>query len=129
MIESFVECYLQGKNFDPFQAEKKLGLNFSNKVKKGDLGIKGRFKGQPYPFGFCYLKPDIDSNDENDKLKILLEMIEKSDIKIGNYKIEEIHIRMDINYDSQCNLEFDPIVLEEFGKNKIPLLISCYKVG
>lgn len=128
MVEIFVECYLKGKHFDPFKVEKKIGVNFLDKVKKGDLRTKGPSKDKPYPFGFCYLKPEIDSDDENQKLENILEVIEKANISIGKYDIEEMHVRLDVNYDAQCNLELEPSILKKLSNRKIPLLISCYKI-
>lgn len=128
MVESFVECYIQGKEFDPSFLEKETDLNFFKKTKEGNTKTKGKFKNETCPFGYCYLRPSIDSNNENLKIRNLIKILEENDIRVGKHGIEELHIRLDINYDSQCNLEFDPSLLEELGKKKIPLLISCYKI-
>jgi len=128
MRQAFVSCYMEGDNFDPYKLEEKLGLSLAYKVKAGEIGKKGRFKDKPYPFGFGYLKPTSKEAHENNQLEEIVNLIKESHIQVGAYGIEDLHVRVNINYDSQCNLEFGPLVLEELGRRNIPLLVSCYKV-
>lgn len=46
-----------------------------------------------------------------------------------NIRREDISIWMIYEYDDQCNLEFNPEILERIGRNGISLCISCYQSG
>ena len=63
----------------------------------------------------------------NEFLHILEDNYEKLN-KIGIEK-DNISIWLLYEYDSQCNMEFDPIRLKRLGDNGITLCISCWDSG
>lgn len=129
MREANVTCELIGKNFDPYGLEETLNMNLSNKMKRGELAEKGRFKHSPCTYGFGYFVVNGKKDDEMAQVLGLLEILEKKSLEVGTHKIEKINMRIDINYKNQCNMEFDASVLMKLAKKNISLLISCYKIN
>jgi len=123
MINVNVLCDIQGKNFDPHEFD--IDHQFlESRNKRGELNKRGK----PYSFGFCQIKSNLNSLDEIKMMNHLLELLNNLDFEIGKHGIEEINILLSVYYEKQCNLEFNPSLLEKIANRNISLLVSCYKV-
>jgi hypothetical protein len=124
MMKLKVVCDIKGENFDPyaFKIDKK---NLIQQKRKGEINKRGR----PYSFGFCEIKANSQSQNENVLIRNLLKVLNKYDFEVGKYHIKEINFLLTAYYTSQCNFELNPSLLGELGKRKSFLLISSYKVN
>jgi hypothetical protein len=60
-----------------------------------------------------------------------LNILENNYVKLSKAGVEKesISIWLYYEYDSQCNMEFDPVRLKRLGENGITLCISCWDSG
>ncbi len=56
MVKDHPYIAFQGDFFSPTKAEQTTGLRFSCKTEVGDVRQRGRFKGQPYGYGYAILE-------------------------------------------------------------------------
>lgn len=115
-----LSCILIGENFSPSALEKSMNIFFHQKNEKGEIATIGRFKGRPLPYGSCVVCDE--SNQE-----IVMDFLEKNLDILKKNGIDNIFLRLDVIYESQCNFELDPNFLSRIVKFSIPLSISCYE--
>jgi hypothetical protein len=64
MIDADAAIELHGETFSPKAAEAATGLKLSDKVEPGQLDVRGRYAGQPIPYGKASLSlPAGDASD------------------------------------------------------------------
>lgn len=125
MKKYYLNCSLSGESFDPYILEKSISIFFKQKVRKGDIS---ELRGIPFSIGDASF--DIEVSDENldaafsDFFRIIDEILGKDE----NNDILEISLCLSVYYTAQCNLGFEPQILEGFGKRNITFLVDCYKV-
>lgn len=61
------------------------------------------------------------------EIKEFVKLIKQSEEIINYFKMNELSIKIDYEYDEQCNMEFSPNELKKLGENGIILCISCWK--
>lgn len=128
-IIGYVSLY--GEHFSPSQAEKISGITFDEKKARGDIGIRGKYKGLPTPYGsasinFEHPGGDADLLPANLPLLDILEQFIPSFQSVG---AEEITIFVNVFYTAQCNLELSPELLRRLAGLGIPLCISTVYEG
>ena len=60
-----VSINFSGDKFSPTKGENITGLIFSDKIEFGDIGVRGKYKGKPVPYGSGTLKVSKDINMHN----------------------------------------------------------------
>lgn len=124
MKKYYVSCHLVGEEFDLEELERKLNVELSHKLKKGDLSKLGN----PSTYAAGHLQVKTQSHNLNDYIRDILDLIKKIESHNDKFGITEMNLWVSIYYVAQCNLEFEPAVLKELGYRNIPLLVDCYKV-
>lgn len=115
-----LSCILMGENFSPSAVEKSINVFFHEKNEKGEIAKIGRFNGRSFPYGSCIMR------DQHYK-ELVIEFLENNMGKLKEYGVDNISLRLDVSYDSQCNFELDSNFLSRIAKLSIPLSVSCYK--
>ncbi len=70
---------------------------------------------------------ESETDDRFNEIEEFIKLINKSKIIIDEFKMSQLCIRIDYEYEEQCNMEFHPNVLKKLGENGIILCISCWK--
>lgn len=86
---------------------------------------------EDYKFGWIYKIVFDEQRVYYDIIAKLLDSLEGKYEKLQKLGIanNDISIWLIYGYHNQCNLEFEPKILERFGKRGITLCISCYEAG
>ena len=108
----FFWASLYGKDVSYPEIEKALGIKINN---SGRINAP---EDMPY---------DTDDYVHYEEIKWLLDIIENNKetlIRLG-VELSASSIWMYYHYDSQCNMEFDPSLLERIGKLGMKLCVSC----
>jgi hypothetical protein len=126
MVKAFPFIALFGDSFSPTKIERETGLKFNKKNEVGDIGQRGRFKGKPYPFGHAILEaPEEIENGE--KLAWLLDKILPYKEVLNRLGVTHGKVHITYAYDSQCNLEYEPQIMEKITKLGFIFTITCYQ--
>jgi hypothetical protein len=128
-IEGYVHFY--GELFSPSEAEKISGVTFDEKKERGDIGIRGKYKGVPIPYGSAYINFEHPGGDP-DLLPVdmpLLNILERFIPPFRAIGAEDISLWVNVFYTSQCNLELSPELLQKLAGLGIPLCISTMDEG
>ena len=125
MVKDHPYIAVQGDFFSPTKAEQETGLKFSNKAEVGDIGNHGRFKGRPYPFGHAVLEaPEVMTLG---KLDWLLDSVTPHKATLKQLGVTDGKVHVTYAYDSQCNLEYPPEIVEKLAKLGFAFTITCYQ--
>lgn len=116
-----------GEKFSPACAEECTGFAFDDKNEVGDLGLTGRYKGQPTPFGAARLKPPPDVQD-SDKIMWLATLLKDKIEQMAACGLEEAHFYVGYFYENQCNCTLTAQETKAIAEVGIPLCFSCYDV-
>jgi len=116
--------HLQGTAFSPAAAERQTGLSFAEKNELGDLGTRGRYPGQPLPFGSATFSapPGVVASERLDW--ILDAVLPHLEMLRGLGAIEG-WLHSTVYYDVQCNLAYRPDQLRRLAQLGIPYTLSC----
>ena len=119
-----------GDNFSPSAFSK-----INNRVKlvnvnePGDIGTRGRYIGEPTPYGSASIevsdKPETDWSRFDDLLKAVETCIE--DLRMVG--AEDFWLLVSLFHDGQCNFGFSKEELERIAALKIEMKVSCYSDG
>lgn len=84
-----------------------------------------------YKYGWSYMIVFEEQKDYNNIIERFLDSLEGKFGKLRKLGIEkrDISIWLIYGYNNQCNMEFEPKILERIGKRGIKLCISCYEAG
>ncbi len=98
-------------------------------VKPADNNSENSPDNTPSIWAYYVLEHETDKYF--DFINIFLDLLETKFVAIENLNIErkDITFWQYYEYDSQCNMEFDPIRLKRLGDNGIKLCISCWYSG
>lgn len=116
-------CVLQGENFNPSEFVRLTTLNVKEIQRKGDIGLKGRYKGQEIPFGSL----TIECLESEDCLDIITTQLSMNKILLDKSGVSDIFLTLNLEYIDQCNWEFDNKLLSKIVDLNIQLSISCWK--
>jgi len=123
-----VSINFSGEGFSPNKAEKVTGLIFSNKNEVGDIGVRGRYKGKPIPYGSGTLKvpQEISVNER------ILWLTSKLSGKVNELIVlgaDEPHIYIGYFYKDQCNLTLTKNEISAIEALNLEFCFSCYDVS
>lgn len=124
MIET--ECHLWGKDFDPSCIQNVAGAVVRDCDTPGEIGITGRYKGKPVPYGACILATP-EHIRVPDRILWMADFIHKH---IQTFREAGA---TDIIYwiywtGTQGNMEFSVEELKKIAALSIPLAIDCIHV-
>lgn len=90
-----------------------------------------RLQPENYKYGWSYEMLFEEQKDCPDIISIFLDSLEGkyNELNTLGVKNSDINIWLIYGYNYQCNMEFEPRVLERLGKNGIKLCISCFEAG
>lgn len=123
-----ITCILIGDNFSPKKLEKNTDLNLFNKNEKNDIATKGRFKGNKTPYGSAEIEIII-INDFQSDLHNLLDLLGENINSIQKSDCDDIYITLNVEYEDQCNLEFENELLKKIVNLNVSFSVSCFKNG
>jgi hypothetical protein len=121
---------IQGKEFSPARAELALGLDFGpDKSEPGNLGVRGRFKGTPIPYGSARWEFSWE-NETGELLPDSLRLFRIPDLsrRLSELGADAITLYVHVGYAGQCNLELSPALLKALADLGVALAISCYEL-
>ncbi len=125
-MKGFVNCILIGENFNPYNL-KIPEIIQSTLQKKGDIGTIGRFKNQKLKYGSVNLTLAYGNKIHlDDELTAMLEVLSDNYYNITQMGVEEILLTLNINFEKQCNWEFNIQQLQHIVDMKISFSFSCY---
>ena len=127
VTKAFPSISFQGDEFSPAEAERVTGLRFAEKQEPGDLGLSGRFKGKPTPYGFATLQPPDETWNEDKKLTWLLDAALPHVETLKRLGADWNRVHIDYAYTAQCNLAFEPELIAKLARLGLPFTISCYR--
>jgi hypothetical protein len=125
MVELFPYLMLWGECFSPRRAEELTGLTLSKKDEPGEIALRGRYKGQPRPYGAA----EIEVPREIASARRLLWLLELSSLHLESLRksgASTCHVHVDVRYWDQCNLEFEPEEVGRIAALGLAFTISCY---
>ena len=133
MIKPSAVLLVRGDNFSPGKAESLLHIDFGpEKNEPGDIGVRGKHKDQPCPYGSATIHyTDVDcladlKNNNPDLLPHNLSLFVIPDFikTLRDCEGTNITLYVNVGYESQCNLELSP-QLWFVGQLIIPVGITC----
>jgi hypothetical protein len=123
-----VSINFSGDKFSPTEGENATDLIFSDKIEFGDIGIRGKYKGKPVPYGSGTLKVSKDINMHNRILWLTETLSGKIDVlrKLGS---DEPHIYIGYFYKDQCNLTLTKSEIKAIAALNLEFCFSCYDIS
>ena len=126
MVKIFPSCRLQGDGFSPVNAEKHTGLRLEVKQEPGEIAVRGRFAGRPAPFGSAVLRGDPKNREDATSEEVFLRLLDAHIDSFRAVGATDIVIHLDVEYDTQCNLEFEPEFIAALHRIGLPVRVTCY---
>lgn len=126
MVKPFPYIALFGDSFSPAKVEQETGLKFNQKHEVGQIGQRGRFKGKPFPFGHAILEAP-EKIEAEAKLEWLLDTALPHTATFRHLGVTYGKIHVTYAYDSQCNLEYEPKIMEKIARAGFSFTITCHK--
>jgi hypothetical protein len=125
MVELRPILTLWGERFSPRRAEEATGLTLARTSEPGEIGVRGRYKGLPLPYGAALLKvpPDVEPAR---RLSWLVERAERHLAALRESGATLCKLHLDVRYWDQCNLEFDPHELARIAALGVLFTITCW---
>lgn len=107
-----------------------LKINIEEKFYENVSSIVG-LHPESYKYGWIY---EIVFEEQKEYFDIIAKFLDSLDGKYEQLQelgieSEDITIWLIYGYNNQCNMEFEPNILERMGKRGIKLCISCYEAG
>ncbi len=128
MITIFPTGMLQGDHFSPAQAERKTKFIFPNKNESGEIGTRGRYIGQPIPYGAAEIELFDHEKGLQENLTFENPLIQTLIQLHGTFRAcGATDIYMSVAYQNQCNMAFDAKLMKALGECDIELWVSCYE--
>ncbi|MDZ4700997.1 MAG: hypothetical protein SH809_14915 [Rhodothermales bacterium] len=125
MTKLYATLELQGDMFPPSEAERLTGLSMIHKVEPGEIVKRGRYKGQPSPYGAASLAVP-EAVAEKEKLEWLLDAALKY---VGTFRrigTDRLYIHASYAFDGQCNLAYSTSELRKLAELDLDFTVSCY---
>ena len=115
---------LQGETFSPAAAEREAGLSFTEKNERGEIGTRGRYAGQPLPFGAATLWAPSEI-DPSERLDWILDAVLPHLDTLRSLGGMQGWLHSNVYFDTQCNLEYQPEQLQKLAKLGITYTVCC----
>lgn len=125
MIEFSPYLKMSGEDFSPSRFEKSTGMIFSEKIERGDIGVRGRWKDKPIPYGMGVLEVP-NTVPKGERFSWLLGAAVPHSEQFSSQGAEII-LHLCVAYKNQCNMEFTPEEILKIGKLGANFTISCYE--
>ena len=126
MTKACAYILLVGDAFSPEKAERETGLTFQQKNEPGEIGTRGRYKGQPTPFGWAMLKPP-EEGDETRQFEWLFNAALPHIETLRRLGATDGKLHITYAYDTQCNLGYEPELMAKLARLGLAFTISCYR--
>jgi hypothetical protein len=131
IVKETAVLMMWGPDFSPAAAAAQLGLKFSESHERGEIGNRGRYRGQPIPYGAASIVVEsIPSADapagELEGAALLADQVGKSLGALRALGADETTLQVNICFDAQCNFVILPETLNRIARMGIGLSISCY---
>ncbi|MEX5218943.1 MAG: hypothetical protein NW701_14025 [Nitrospira sp.] len=122
-------CILNGETFSPRLAEECTGIQFVRKEEPGDIGVWGQNKDKRNDLGSARIKPPetAQSSKAYDE-RWMVELLEAHIDQFRACGATNIVMYLAVEWEAQCNFEFDEVFLVRLAKLNIPFAISCYEI-
>ena len=116
---------IRGDKFSPRKVLLPPGYCFERSNEPGEIGVSGRFKNIPIPFGAAQLSFSGKENNWFEEQLGLFETILSSLRAAGG---DDIRLLITIEYEGQCNWEISAAGVAQLAKLNVPLLLTCYEL-
>lgn len=123
MVKEYYAIEIQGRDFDPIKVEQIINFKFNNTINPGEIGLRGRYKGIPTPYGSATI---VMPND-NEKLLSLLQYLQSIISHIRSHGADDIVLYGVYAYKGQCNCELGIEEIRLLAELKIPFIFSVYE--
>ena len=120
----FASAVVFGDDFSPAEAERVTGLAFEDAHERGGVYDRGRFKGEPWPFGHAVLEPPPEVKEDR-KLPWLLDAVLPHVEALAGLGVTYGKVHLYYVHDGQCNLDYEPDVVARLSQSGWNLCISC----
>lgn len=130
-----IECSVQiwGDSFSPAAAESLTGLTFARTNEPGQIAERGRYAGQPLPYGSAELRlaanPVVGTADFVAPFSDALTSLRISAEQFRKVGATDITVHFDVAYEAQCNLELKPVSLALLNTLDLPVTITCFEAS
>lgn len=123
----FASAVVFGDGFSPAEAEQATGLRFNEVHERGRVyHERGRFKGEPWPFGHAVLEPPPEVEGD-EKLSWLLSAVLPHAETLRHLGVTYGKVHVAYAHDGQCNLDYEPSVVAELARLGWNFCVSCYE--
>jgi len=124
-IESF--CIIQGERFSPNEFNSKAPVFLENGNEPGDLGSSGRYRAKAIPFGSGRLNTPAElESGVNAPVNWIAEALEQTSNLLQDLGADKITVFVNVAYNEQCSLEFDPALMHKLAAVGAHVAINCY---
>ena len=130
MIRLYADAVFSGDTFSPRLAERITGLTFSTQNEPGEIGLIGRYKGLPRPYGMAILKAPFDSGTMTTSQmpeEWIANALTQHIKDIRSCGATEIHVNITVAWKDQCNFGFNEEFLSKVGRLGVHVFVSCYE--
>lgn len=129
MLRMSAWCILNGETFSPRLAEECTGIQFVRKEEPGDIGVWGQNKDKGNDLGSARIEaPKHEEYSSAYDERWMVELLETHIDQFRACGATSIVMYLDVEWEAQCNFEFDAGFLARLAKLNIPLAISCYEI-
>ena len=124
---------VHGDDFSPNGAETKTGVLFDQKNAPGDLGVLGKFKNVPLPYGSGHIEIEPSSEDADlldaDLLDTSNAVFQRRGLiaALRECGASAITLQIDVAYETQCNFELSPKLLGALAELGVTVGVSCFQ--
>jgi len=119
---------LRGEEFSPKKAEEITGLKLRDKLEVGEISPRGRYRGEPVPYGTAQLEVPTEI-PYDDRLMWIIRSLEVNLQKLYDCGAKETRICAGYFYKNQCNFGFSKKELLAIAKLEIDFDVSCYDIS
>ncbi|GAB5536571.1 MAG: hypothetical protein Rubg2KO_28200 [Rubricoccaceae bacterium] len=127
-MTTHVHLDLMGGDFSPSKAEQATGVTLHKKREVGDIGERGRYRGQPIPYGSATLDAPLSVN-RGDKLSWVLGAALQHIETFRQLGADNIKVWIVEYFEpgGQMNMAYRPDELAKLGRLGVPLWVSGYE--
>ena len=118
MVHPFVTIIFIGESFEPEVLQNLAAFDLKNIQRKGDIGSIGKYRNKKIPYGSAQVTfYGYDKEKVFDFSEILIKLKENHNA-IMNSKVDDIMLTLNLEYEHQCNWEFDNLDLKTITETR-----------
>lgn len=129
MVRVLAGFFASGPQFSPGVVERRTGVRFSRKNECGEMGMTGRYRGQPIPYGSGDFQGPEAGLDPQVPDEHFFESVEALARECSAAGATSMRLHLDVEYVDQCNLEWSSAFVSALGRARVAVTISCYERG